>query len=52
MREIADACGFREARQLSVAFHERIGLTPRQYRRSTQRQSETRTASEPAEPPT
>lgn len=38
MREIADACGFRETRQLSVAFHERIGLTPRQYRRRAQRE--------------
>jgi LacI family transcriptional regulator len=35
VREIADACGFKEARQLSTAFHERIGLTPRQYRRRT-----------------
>jgi len=40
MREIADACGFKETRQLSVAFHERIGLTPRQFRRRAQRESE------------
>ncbi|HEX4052741.1 MAG TPA: XylR family transcriptional regulator [Tepidisphaeraceae bacterium] len=33
VREIADACGFKEARQLSTAFHESVGLTPRQYRR-------------------
>jgi LacI family transcriptional regulator len=33
VREIADACGFKEPRQLSTAFHERMGLTPRQYRR-------------------
>ncbi len=33
VREIADACGFKEARQLSAAFHDRMGLTPRQYRR-------------------
>ncbi|MGA2583498.1 MAG: substrate-binding domain-containing protein [Tepidisphaeraceae bacterium] len=33
VREIADACGFKESRQLSIAFHERLGLTPRQYRR-------------------
>jgi LacI family transcriptional regulator len=33
VREIADACGFKETRQLSMAFHDRIGLTPRQYRR-------------------
>jgi LacI family transcriptional regulator len=31
--EIADACGFKETRQLSTAFHERFGLSPRQYRR-------------------
>lgn len=35
VREIADACGFKEARQFSTAFHESIGLTPRQYRRRT-----------------
>ncbi len=35
IREIADACGFKEARQFSTAFHESIGLTPREYRRST-----------------
>src|SRR5271167_1703534 len=33
VREIADACGFKETRQLSTAFHERFGLSPRQYRR-------------------
>jgi LacI family transcriptional regulator len=33
VHEIADACGFKEPRQLSTAFQERIGLTPRQYRR-------------------
>jgi LacI family transcriptional regulator len=32
VREIADACGFKETRQLSTAFHERFGLSPRQYR--------------------
>jgi LacI family transcriptional regulator len=47
MREIADACGFRETRQLSVAFHERIGLTPRQYRRRAQRESDTKTTPTP-----
>jgi LacI family transcriptional regulator len=47
MREIADACGFRETRQLSVAFHERLGLTPRQYRRRAQRESDAKTT--PAE---
>jgi LacI family transcriptional regulator len=31
--EIADACGFKETRQLSTAFHERFGISPRQYRR-------------------
>ena len=34
VREIADACGFKETRQLSTAFHERFGLSPRQYRRN------------------
>jgi LacI family transcriptional regulator len=34
VREIADACGFKEARQLSTAFHGSLGITPRQYRRS------------------
>jgi LacI family transcriptional regulator len=33
VREIADACGFKETRQLSTAFQERFGLSPRQYRR-------------------
>jgi LacI family transcriptional regulator len=33
VREIADACGFKESRTLSVAFHDRLGITPRQYRR-------------------
>jgi LacI family transcriptional regulator len=33
VREIADACGFKESRQLSVAFSDRLGITPRQYRR-------------------
>jgi LacI family transcriptional regulator len=37
VREIADACGFKEARQLSMAFHDQIGLTPRQYRRKSRR---------------
>jgi LacI family transcriptional regulator len=37
VREIADACGFKEARQLSMAFHDQIGLTPRQYRRRSRR---------------
>jgi LacI family transcriptional regulator len=36
--EIADACGFKEARQLSTAFHDRMGLTPRQYRRRARRE--------------
>jgi LacI family transcriptional regulator len=40
VREIADACGFKEARQLSTAFHEHIGLTPRQYRRRTRGDSD------------
>jgi len=31
--EIADACGFKETRQLSAAFQERFGLSPRNYRR-------------------
>jgi LacI family transcriptional regulator, galactose operon repressor len=35
VREIAEACGFKEARQLSTAFHENVGMTPRQYRRRT-----------------
>ncbi|MDP9173996.1 MAG: XylR family transcriptional regulator [Planctomycetota bacterium] len=39
--EIADACGFKEARQLSTAFHDRIGLTPRQYRRRARRDPQT-----------
>jgi LacI family transcriptional regulator len=51
MREIADACGFRETRQLSVAFHERIGLTPRQYRRRTGREFDARAAHPAADPP-
>jgi len=33
VREIADACGFKETRQLSTAFQERFGISPRQYRR-------------------
>jgi LacI family transcriptional regulator len=33
VHEIADACGFKETRQLSTAFQERFGLSPRQYRR-------------------
>jgi LacI family transcriptional regulator len=37
VREIADACGFKEARQLSMAFHDQLGLTPRQYRRRSRR---------------
>jgi LacI family transcriptional regulator len=49
MREIADACGFRETRQLSVAFHERIGVTPRQYRRRAQRESEVHATHAPTE---
>jgi LacI family transcriptional regulator len=51
MREIADACGFRETRQLSVAFHERIGLTPRQFRRRAQRESESHADNPTAGPP-
>jgi transcriptional regulator GlxA family with amidase domain len=33
VHEIADACGFKETRQLSAAFQERFGLSPRNYRR-------------------
>jgi LacI family transcriptional regulator len=47
VREIADACGFKEARQLSAAFHERIGLTPRQYRRRATREPQS-TDAQPA----
>lgn len=50
MREIADACGFKETRQLSVAFHERIGLTPRQFRRRAQRESEAQAGNQADEP--
>ncbi|MGD1276073.1 MAG: XylR family transcriptional regulator [Tepidisphaeraceae bacterium] len=57
VREIADACGFKEARQLSTAFHDQIGLTPRQYRRRSRRGSvptaesaATQAAADPASP--
>lgn len=35
VREIAGACGFKETRQLSTAFHVRFGLSPRQFRNQT-----------------
>ena len=44
VHEIADACGFKEPRQLSTAFQERIGLTPRQYRRHARGDSENESA--------
>ena len=42
VREIADACGFKETRQLSTAFQERFGLSPRQYRRRSRENLEPR----------
>ncbi len=42
VREIADACGFKETRQLSTAFQERFGLSPRQYRRRSRENLEVR----------
>jgi LacI family transcriptional regulator len=46
VREIADACGFKETRQLSTAFHERFGLSPRQYRRKARGDGESAGADE------
>jgi len=50
VREVADACGFKETRQLSTVFHDRVGVTPRQYRRRSRRNSQEFTDSQVDEP--
>jgi LacI family transcriptional regulator len=50
VREIADACGFKETRQLSTAFQERYGISPRNFRRRERENFQTGNFAETSEP--